>query len=31
MQTGHKSSAWEHYFDLADHGELYRFFDVFGL
>ncbi len=31
MQTGHRSNAWEHYFDLADKGELYRFFGVFGL
>ncbi len=31
MQTGHKSSAWEHYFNLADHGELYCFFDIFRL
>jgi hypothetical protein len=31
MQTGHRSSAWEHYFDLADRSELYRFFGVFDL
>ena len=31
MQTGHKSSAWEHYFDLAEKKELYKFFSVFGL
>lgn len=29
MQTGHRSSAWEHYFDLADKAELYRFWSVF--
>ncbi len=31
MQTGHKSSAWQQYFDLADRGELYCFFGIFGL
>ena len=30
MQTGHRSNAWEHYFDLANRTELYRFFSVFG-
>ena len=29
MQTGHRSNAWEHYFDLADKTELYRFFNCF--
>ena len=31
MQTGHRSTAWEHYFDLENQEELYRFFSVFGL
>lgn len=31
MQTGHRSNAWEHYFDLADKAELYRFFQVFDM
>ena len=31
MQTGHRSSAWEHYFDMENQAELYKFFQVFGL